>query len=279
MGVVMFRKLTSIFMLSFICMIEIGCCLKYSEYNKKDINTAYLNHKLKNQKNSPLHNQNFIFLTKFIMTKDRNDYNEICYTDTENKYECIDPFIPLISASGYIVKTDKRNNTLYALSAAHWCEQIKKEELYDITDLLFEKKPLIGSFVTYMGSIYRLNQVIIDSVNDLCLIKFKSKYANYAKNIKITKDKPVIGDQMHAISAPQWSYEDEIRQHYTGKFAGCTDYECMFTLPATYGSSGSAVINDNGEIVSIISKSAVDFNNYMIGPSATSIRVFLEENL
>ena len=53
----------------------------------------------------------------------------------------------------------------------------------------------------------------------------------------------------------------------------------MFTLPATYGSSGSAVINEKGEIVSIISKSSIEFNNYIVGPTPRSIRKFLEKSL
>ena len=280
MGVVMFKKISIIFMLCFICLVQFGCCLKTDFSNRSDVTTAYLNHKLKNNKSSPLHNQNFVFLTKFIMTKDHNDYNEICYHDTEKKYECYDPLIPINSASGYIVKVDKRNNTLYALTAAHWCENVKQSELYDITELLFEKPPIIGSFATYLGTMYRISKVKkIDSINDICLIEFKSKYTKYAKDIKIAKDTPIIGDKVHAISAPEWSHEDEIRQHYMGKFSGCNKYECMFTLPATYGSSGSAVINEKGEIVSIISKSSIEFNNYIVGPTPRSIRKFLEKSL
>jgi glutathionyl-hydroquinone reductase len=78
------------------------------------------------------------------------------------------------------------------------------------------------------------------------------------------------------ISAPMWSHEDEFRQHYYGYSSGCDDYECAFTIPATYGSSGSAVINEKGEIVSIISRAAISFSNYAIGAKPKDIDEFLE---
>lgn len=276
----MFKKIIAIFMVILICFIQIGCCYTGKIYNKKDINTAYLNHKLKNIKKSPLHNQNFIFLKKFIMTKNHKDFNELCYEDTIDKHKCVDPLVPLNSASGYIIKVDKKNNKLYALTAAHWCEDITKKELYEITNLLLDKKPVIGSFANFMGNEYRIsNTRKFDDISDICLIEFTSKYSKYARNIKIANDIPVIGSNVYSISAPQWSHENEIRQHYTGKFSGCNSHSCMFTLPATYGSSGSAVINEDGEIISIISMASIDFNNFTIGPSLSSLKIFLEYNL
>jgi glutathionyl-hydroquinone reductase len=75
-----------------------------------------------------------------------------------------------------------------------------------------------------------------------------------------------------------WSYDDELRQHYTGTSSGCDDFECAFTIPATYGSSGSAVINERGEIISIISRASIEFNNYAIGAKPEHIKEFLERS-
>lgn len=280
MGVVMFKKMFIGFMLSFIVVIQIGCCNLYKKNkSKSDVSTFYLNLKLKNYKSSPLHNQNFIFLFKYIMTKNNKDYNEICYSNTKKIMNCNEPLVPINSASGYIVKVDKKNNILYAVTAAHWCEPEKKEELAEITELDFDYMPIVSSYANFMGNVYKIKKMIIDSRNDICLVEFDSEYAKYAKNINIAKSMPKIGEPVYAIAAPQWSHLDEIRQHYTGNFAGCDNYICTFTIPATYGSSGSAIINEKGEIISIITMAAVDFNNYTIGPKKESLKRFLEENL
>ena len=271
----MFKKIASGFMLSFLCFVQISCCSINTYKSSTDVYVSYLNKKFNKNKGKVI-NQNFVFLQKYVMTKNHNDYTQICYKDKDNYSECHDPLIPVNSASGYVVKVDKNNN-IYALTAAHWCEPVTKNELYDSTELVFDGMPIIGHFVSFMGNNFKIKKYVMDPATDLCLIKFKSKYSNYAKNINVTKFDPAIGDKVYTISAPMWSHEDEFRQHYTGFSSGCDDYECAFTIPATYGSSGSAVINEKGEIISIISRAAVGFNNYAIGAKPAQVNEFLEK--
>ena len=270
----MFKKIAVGFMISFICFVQMSCCSIKDYKSSNDIRVSYLNQKFKKSKGE-LINQNFVFLQKYVMTKNHNDYTQICYKDEHVISECNDPLVPINSASGYVVKIDNNDN-LYALTAAHWCEEVTKDELYDSTDLVFDKLPIVGYFVSFMGNNYKIKKYIMNPVTDLCLIQFHSKYSKYAKNVKVSKVEPAIGDKIYTISAPMWSHEDDFRQHYSGNFGGCDDYECSFTIPATYGSSGSVVINEKGEIVSVISRAAVSFNNYAIGAKPEDINEFLE---
>jgi hypothetical protein len=280
-GIAMFKKITTGFMLSFLCFVQISCCSlnQYKSKSKSDITVEYLNNKLKNNVNKKLHNQNFVFLSKYVLSKNNNDFNEICYIDSHNYNDCLENMIPVSAASGYIFKVENKTHQLYALTAAHWCMSETKSELYDSTGILFDNMPIVGLYVAFMGKEYRISSYVMDPHNDLCIVKFKSKYSKYAKNIKVSKSDPEIGEKVYTISAPLWSYEVEFRQHYTGYFSGCDDHECAFTIPATYGSSGSAVINENGEIISIISRAAVGFNNYAIGAKPDSIKKFIEEGI
>jgi hypothetical protein len=271
----MLKKIFSGFMLSFICFVQISCCAVKDYQTSHDIHTSYLNQKFNKSKGN-LINQNFVFLQKYVMTKNHNDYTQICYKEKNSYKECNDPLIPVNSASGYVVSIDKKNNILYALTAAHWCEEVTKDELYDSTELIFDGHPVIGYFANFMGGNYKIKSYIMDPGTDLCLVQFQSKYANYAKEVKVANSEPIIGDKVSMISAPMWSHEDEFRQHYYGYSSGCDDYECAFTIPATYGSSGSAVINEKGEIVSIISRAAISFSNYAIGAKPKDIDEFLE---
>jgi hypothetical protein len=272
----MLKKIMIGFMLSFLCFVQLGCCNMQHVKNSRDVHVAYLNKKFNKGKGN-LINQNFIFLQKYVMTKNQNDFTQICYKNKHSYEECNDPFIPINSASGYIVKSD-RDDHLYALTAAHWCEEVTKEELYDSTELIFDEMPTVGYFANFMGGNYKIKRYIMDPINDLCLIQFKSKYSKYAKDVNIAKSEPNIGDKVSMISAPMWSYENELRQHYSGFTSGCDEYECGFTIPATYGSSGSAVINEKGEIISIISRAAISFNNYAIGAKPAEVKIFLERS-
>jgi len=276
MGVVMFKKIASGFMLSFLCFVQISCCSINRYKSSQDLHVSYLNQKF-NKTKSAARNQNFVFLSQYIMSKDNNDFTKICYAKEDNYADCNDPLTPITSASGYIVDVDKRSGRVYALTAAHWCEETTTDDLYDSTELLFEKMPMIGYYASFMGTQYKIQRYIMDYTSDLCLVVFRSKYANYAKKAKIASKDPEIGEKVISISAPMWSYEEEFRQHYVGLASGCDDFECAFTLPATYGSSGSAVINEKGEIISIISRAAVSFNNYTLGTKPENIKEFLEK--
>jgi len=274
----MFKKIIGLAMISFLFVVQVGCCVNNKYSKPKDVlNAEYLNFKFKN-KNKILHNQNFVFLTSFVMTRDSNNFNSICYVDEDKSDLCYDPLVPLTSASGYVVNVNKEK--INVLTAAHWCKTLNTEDIMDATGLIFEKDPLVGMYATFMGNDYLIEKKpIMNEKDDLCLIEFESKFYKYAKNMKVANKAPDIGEEIYAISAPQWSHEDEIRQHYQGKFAGCNSHECSFTIPATFGSSGSSVINGKGEIVSIIAKAAVDFNNLAVGPKPEAIKQFLKENL
>ena len=272
----MLKKIAVGFMLSFICFAQISCCSVNKYKSSNDLYVSYLNQKFNKSKSVPI-NQNFIFLSKYVMAKDGNDFTKICYEKEDSYSDCNDPITPINSASGYIINIDRKQEKLYALTAAHWCESVNKDELFDSTELIFDKMPIIGYYASFMGINYKIDSYIMDYTSDLCLVVFNSRYSNYAKKVKIAHEDPPIGEKVYSISAPMWSYDEELRQHYIGMSSGCDDHECAFTLPATYGSSGSAVINKKGEIVSIISRAAVSFNNYTIGTRPEKINAFLEK--
>ena len=90
----MFKKIASGFMLSFICFVQISCCSINKYKSSNDLHVSYLNKKF-NQTKSVAHNQNFIFLSKYIMTKNSNDFTKICYEEEDKYSECNDPLAPI----------------------------------------------------------------------------------------------------------------------------------------------------------------------------------------
>ena len=53
----------------------------------------------------------------------------------------------------------------------------------------------------------------------------------------------------------------------------------MFTLPAAPGSSGSPIMNDKNEIITVVSAAAIRFDEFAICPTTESVRAFLLANL
>jgi S1-C subfamily serine protease len=116
--------------------------------------------------------------------------------------------------------------------------------------------------------------------DDVCLIKFESKFAQYSQKIEIAKDYPKIGDPIYTISSPVAVKSPTIRNHFVGKFSGCltNDPECLYTIPGTHGSSGSGVLNEDGELIGILTIAINGFNNITGGVKLSAINEILSSN-
>jgi len=257
-------------MLGCIFSLCIGCCGKHqslSYYKTKQIEKL-----LDQSSQNPVNNLNFLALSSYIMTEDGVSP---CFNDEDTQpHLCNDTLFDYTFASGYIIKKDVINNQLYFLTAAHWCDSTMYITAGEGISL-----PMLGYYATYLGERYRINIIEYDADIDVCLAKFNTKYAYKAKNINIAGELPLIGEKVYTQSAPLGISDDHIRNNFEGKFSGCTDVYCMFTIPATFGSSGSAVINEKGEIISIIAASVIPFPFIATGPKLKELKEFLETYL
>ena len=87
---------------------------------------------------------------------------------------------------------------------------------------------------------------------------------------------PLIGEKLTNVAAPDGMASPNTRLMFDGIFSGCEGLNCVFTIPATFGSSGSAVYNENGELVSILVAASVNFENVSMGPHITTIQTLVE---
>ena len=87
---------------------------------------------------------------------------------------------------------------------------------------------------------------------------------------------PSIGETVINVAAPDGIASPNTRLMFDGKFAGCEDLYCMYTIPATFGSSGSAIYNDKGELISILVAAATNFENISMGPHVTLVQTLID---
>lgn len=260
------NKYLGVFMFSFILFFLFSSCLAYKNNNQYNKHVKMMNEMYENSDDTPFPNENFLFLYKTL-------------EETSTKNDVI-----LSSASG-ITFTRKRN-TLYALTAGHWCTEESSQDFEmfagfmgyeDVNDAY----RAIKYKVDYYGKSYNIELIDIDVENDLCLFKFKSAYAKQAKEIPIASNYPNIGDKIYSIGAPFSISDPKIRLHFEGSFAGCPDklVECYYTIPGTFGSSGSGVLNKSGELIGILTISVRDFNTVTGGSKLEAIKSIINRNL
>lgn len=167
------------------------------------------------------------------------------------------------TASGFAYRTI--DDFTYILSAQHFC--LPYEEASNIEEI---ESAHIS--VTNLGNIQAF-PVFIDFVKDLCLLKID---AIDIKNMNISSEMPVRGDKVRALSAPLGISEKGVILQFEGFYSGCNVHDtCFFTIPSASGSSGSIILNQDGQIVSMIQMTTTNFKSVSLGVSNESIRLFL----
>lgn len=262
------KKVLEVLMYAILLSLLIYSCagIKINETNieyKREMSDVY-----ENDRNNPFPNENFNSLKRTIVDK-----------TSENGEELI-----LTTASGVVFK--REGNVLYGLTAEHWCRQLDSPDYQAFTMYLgyenFEEaQDSITLYADFFGKSYEINIIDMDIVNDVCLYKFTSDYAMQAETIKIAKDYPNLGSKIHAISAPLGVKGPHIRLHFDGYFGGCPQMSnvCFYTIPGTSGSSGSGILNEDGELVGILTISIIGFHDVTGGVKLEAIKEIIDKNL
>lgn len=209
----------------------------------KNANVTYAN-----AKSSVFPNQNFIFLQRVIAVENGDGSKD---------------HLPFTSASGIVVKGKK--NKAFAFSAAHWCNTSSDEEaaINLLSSLNSGVSLEIQNNVSFFGRTYPVDIIYIDKKNDICVLTFETEFAHKIKKIKPAKRYPKIGEKVYTSSAPAGMYSHNMRLHFEGFFAGCESDNryCFYSIPGTMGSSGSGILDKNGNLISILDVSIVDFHH------------------
>ena len=244
------EKARRICMMTLFCYILIwldlfGCAIMHNQ--QKVLESSYTS-------TNKTELSNFVFLIKQFHTTIPDPW---CLDDCETE-------ILLSSASGSVLTNDK--SSIYVLTAAHFCVDDE-----NFTSFFKEDIEILG----FTGPRSRRMEIFaVDNINDICLLKGPKFTDEKYKNIKIAKNVPKIGERVINIAAPHGVAGPQIRLLFDGHFGGCDD-TCVFTVPASFGSSGSAIYNEDGELVTILVAVLHDFKNVSLGPTNKQIWDFI----
>jgi hypothetical protein len=174
--------------------------------------------------------------------------------------------LPESTASGFIFASTRSH--IFIMTANHFCWN------NDIAEQLeFAKRTIIAVNKEYPREAHIL---LTDEKNDICVLSaIKFKWEKF-KTIKFAKSMPKTGEKVYNFAAPNGISSPNTNLMFEGYFSGCEDL-CLYTIPATFGSSGSAVYNSKGELISILVAATPDFENVGLGPDIYTIRKFINE--
>ena len=169
------------------------------------------------------------------------------------------------SASGAVVMY---GNKKHILTAAHVCNANsdlfgpKEVEGYrarfilvDIDDRRYEGKVVKVSFP-------------IDS----CLLYSEELELPH---LRLSTKKPEYSEKVYNMAAPLGIFHKNMVPLMTGQYSGDIGFKSYYTIPTAQGSSGSAIINQKGELVGMIHSVHSRFHHIALSPTFSEMWNFL----
>lgn len=176
------------------------------------------------------------------------------------------PTSRIASSSGSLIGHNAQLNESYILTAYHVCADLegtkllgavikvdKEKEGVDIPPHLLVLEVGNKHTVTdYQGRRYRAEYLRGDPANDVCILK--ATYIPDVQPIKIADGPAPLNSKVYNIASPRALSVPGAVITFEGYITGIRPSGFhMFSFPVGPGSSGSPVLNEYGEIVSIVS--------------------------
>ena len=116
-----------------------------------------------------------------------------------------------------------------------------------------------------------------DNRIDLCMLNVPHLKT---EGVALATQPPEIGDALVSLSAPAGIFHPPAFAILSGRYSGIIDDEqktAMVTIPATGGSSGSGIINEDMELVGILFATHPGFNEVSLSSSYILMMQFIHE--
>jgi len=174
------------------------------------------------------------------------------------------------SASGYVIKIVDDGS--FAITAAHVCEMKKLPTV--------KPENISSKYFAYRldGEEYSASVLGYDREIDACMIFIKNLTENI-EAVKISRRAPVPGDKVYNVAAPLGIYKPNIVPILEGRYNGEDENVALYTLPAAPGSSGSMIVNENGQLIGMVHSVYTRLNVMTLSTRYEDLKHFINHNL
>ena len=173
------------------------------------------------------------------------------------------------SASGSVVR--RAPNGAFVLTAAHVC---REDYLRSMPNITVEKNEF--KVLTLDMRAFPVKVLEMDVPSDICLVWVLGLDL---KEIKMAEEGPKHGELVYNVAAPMGIFARNVVPVFSGYFSGQRGEAALYSIPAIGGSSGSPVVNQDGELVGLIHSAFVGFPNLSLSPTFKNLMSFIEKSI
>ena len=169
-----------------------------------------------------------------------------------------------ITGSAAVISHDAPRNSTNVISAYHVCNDFETRHITLQMEtpvphiLVYQYTPSI-ILTDYFGTQFSAEEVRTDPSNDACVLGTNNMMVDVSP-VRIASRPPSPGERIYNIASPHGLSRPGAVLSYEGYYAGTIPENrviqtphYLFAIPTAPGSSGSIVLNSEGEIISVIS--------------------------
>jgi len=184
------------------------------------------------------------------------------------------------ASSGMFVGRSKIDSTVgYVLTAGHSCDAQGFKKRYDKPDVIITVEAQRMNIVTYHGQSYPATIVKINHQYDMCLLQVHG-IGDHPAPVRVSETPPVRTQKSYNIAAPLGIFNTKMVFMFKGLFSGYNKQGyALYTLPTKPGSSGSSILNADGEIIGMIFAGYRGIESIAISSPHHALKAFIEDNI
>lgn len=172
--------------------------------------------------------------------------------------------------SGFIVKTTYKGS--FVITAAHVCTTDKHTLRAGVTASDFLKVQTLD------GRYYDSKKIQYNRKIDACML-FVEDLVTGVEEVKLSSTKPKEGDKVYNIASPYGIHYKNVVPIFEGRYIGEREFAGLYTFEAGPGSSGSMILNEDGELIGLLHSVFRSMNSIVVGVSYDSLIQFINKGL
>ena len=160
------------------------------------------------------------------------------------------------SGSGFVMGHNGKDT--FVMTAGHICEEDESVEVVSSELRAW----------TFSGRVFNVKVLNVYPKDDVCVVSIPGRTLD---GYGVSSTPPSRGDKVYTLAAPSGIWSPRMTPIFDGYYSGKKDGWDAYTIPVAGGSSGSPILNEQGQVIGMTVAKYRGFENFGLSSSWSSV--------